>query len=185
MQTETSSLTYAIPFLISVVTWVKMVNSKKNISYINNNHIYIEKKLENLEMVINKNKSSIFNINNQIDYIYETLVNTKNDIKHATLTLENAAKINNINTLFSDFEILINQKIHELERRIKEIENRSLNIRENIHLKIVNPEFLVRDEMYSSYKQCQSPYNIIYTSSSTNISSAFSPSRNNEWISLP
>lgn len=184
MQTDASSLTYAIPFFISVISYIKILHHKKRLSCINKDHIYIEKKLDNLEEVINKHKSQIFNINNQIDYIYEALVNTKTHIKQITLRLENTTKFDKNNNNNTFLETIINQKFNQLEKRIKEIENRSLSITENIDLKIINPDFLIKDNMYSSYKQCQSPYNLIYTSSSTNVSSTFSPSKNNEWISL-
>lgn len=186
MQTDASSITYLIPFFVSVISWVKMLHHKKKMSYITQDQKYIEKKIENLEVTINKNKSSIFEINNQIDYIYESLINIQNNIKHTTLRFEFMTKTkSDIEVSLSQFEILINEKLYELEQRIKLIENKSMNIKEKDNLKIINPDFLIKDDMYCNYKQCKSPYNMIYTSSSTNVSSTLSPSRNNEWVSLP
>lgn len=185
MQIDASqTMIYTIPFFISVISWVKMLHDKKKSFYMNEDQKFIERKIEILEYSMNKNKSSILGITNEIEYIDETLVNMKNKVKNTIVALENMEKINNsIETSLSHFEIIINEKFYELEKRIKAIENKSLDITDKIDLKIINPDFLMNDDMYSHHMKCESPYNIIYTSS-TNVSCSISPTKNNEWVSL-
>ncbi len=181
------TITCVMPFFVSVISWVKMLRNKKN-TYIREDHEYIEKKMENLQLDINKNKLSIFNISNQIEYIDEAIVNININNKMAK------TKTNmDIDKSLTDFEILINEKLYTFEQRIRKIENKSVNMTENItenmtenmHLKIINPELFIKNDMYCYDKQCPPPYNIIHTSSSTHASSTISPEKNNEWISLP
>jgi hypothetical protein len=167
MQSD-SIVSYIFPFFISIVTWVKMIQYKKNVSLIYEDYTYIISKLENLDININKNKNSIFDVSNQISYVDESLFNLKHHVNMKICELNNS----------------ITKDMNDIEDRINDLSKVVVNIHDNSQLKIINPRILFKDEPVLSHNTCQSPYNIIYTTTSKSDMSIISPSKKSEWVNI-
>lgn len=184
MQTDTA-VTCTVSFFLSVMTWMKMLEYKKQ-KFHDNNQNYVLSKIDNLECKINNNKTSILNIDNQLYFIDEALFDIKKTIRFTINRVETLSKVNNnIDDILSQFEILFNEKLYTLEERIHKLEKKTLHENEKFSLKIINPEIFVTENLSLYNKECKSPYSIMYTSSSVSASSNFSPARHNEWVNLP
>lgn len=178
MQTDTS-LTYIIPFFISVISWVKFIQSNRKLDALNKEHEYILSRMHNLECSIENNKRLIFEIDNQIDFVDKILPQLKNKTNFIFQHVDTLTKtLNQTDISLSQIEITTNERMSDFEERLQKLENSELHIPRNTSLKIINPQLLHNN---TSYEQCQSPYNIINTSSSANLSS---PTKTAEWIAL-
>lgn len=170
MQTD-NILSYVFPFFISIATWIKMLHYKKYMRLIFQDYNYILTKLENLDTNIDKNKGLIFDIDKQIGYLDESMFNLKNQLNNSINNLNNSVS-KNIND------------IENIETRISSLDKIIVKIYENAPLKIINPNVLFKDNTILTHNNCQSPYNILYTSSTKSTISTLSPDKKHDWVNI-